>query len=216
MMLSLPFLTSPLEKDGVISLPMIQFRLLTEKIDYQGCDTLMFTSKQAVASADEIDPEWKKYPAVAIGGATAMEIKRRGGKVLYHPEKFYGKHLADDIASFFSGGKILYLRPREISFDSKGFLAEKGIALKEFILYETVCRRYSISKKPPENSVIIFTSPSTIHCFLKNFGWLESYTAVVIGEATLVHLPDSARYVIAEEPRIDACISAARQKILTN
>jgi len=66
-------------------------------------------------------------------------------------------------------------------------------------------------EKPLKNAIIIFTSPSTIHCFLKNFEWDESYTAVVIGKATKVHLPVDAEYVVADEPLINACIVKAKE-----
>lgn len=205
------YLTSPLKKKGTIHLPMIDFEILRESIGFGDCDMLMFTSKQAVATADEIDRRWTEYPAIAIGGATAEEIERRGGKVLHKPSNFYGKELADDVAKLYRNRKVLYLRPEEVSFDSKSYLAEKGIELYEEIIYRTSCLHYDVAERPPENSIVIFTSPSTIRCFLKNFGWDQSYTAVVIGSATLDHLPPDTRYVIAEIPRIDACVEAAKK-----
>ena len=103
------------------------------------------------------------------------------------------------------------MRPKEISFDSKAFLKKKGITLEEQIIYETSCITYAQVKKPSEGAVIIFTSPSTIHCFLKHFIWEESYTAVVIGKATKVHLPQNANFVVADEPSIDACVKKAEE-----
>jgi len=204
------YLTSPLRKEGTIPLPMIDFRLVTDAIDYQGCDTLMFTSKQAVVSAERIDPGWKRYPAIAIGKATAEQIERLGGTVVYHPDSFYGAELAADVVKHFSDHRVLYLRPRLVSFDSRGFLARAGYDLAEAVIYETVCRRHPESAKPKEGAIIVFTAPSTIHCFLERFGWEESYTAVVIGQATREHLPAQAKYAVAETPRIDACIQKAK------
>jgi uroporphyrinogen-III synthase len=68
-----------------------------------------------------------------------------------------------------------------------------------------------LKEKPSEDAIIIFTSPSTIHCFFKNFVWDESYTAVVIGKATKVHLPENAEYVVAERPLIASCIEKAKE-----
>ncbi len=204
------YLTSPLLKEGTNSLPMIDFRLTAQSIDYQGCDTLMFTSKQAVQSAEMIDPNWKKFPTIAIGAATAKKIEALGGEVLYHPESFYGKELAKDILERFRERKVLYLRPSKISFDSKSYLAQAGYDLKEQIIYETFCRRYAEEHKPPAGAIIIFTSPSTIHCFLENFAWDSSYTAIVIGKATLKHLPQGCRYHISDTPLIDSCVAKAQ------
>ena len=210
------YLLSPSPKEGTIHLPMIRFSLLPSKIDFSKYDILMFTSKQAVKSVETLAPEWKKFPCLAIGSATAKEIESLGGKVIHQPKSFYGERLSQDIITQFHDKKILYLRPKEVSFDSKTFLANAGIELDEQIIYETSCIKYEKKEKPGKNAIIIFTSPSTIHCFLKNFEWDESYIAVVIGEATKVHLPPHARYEVADEPIIHACITKAKQLLLTS
>jgi uroporphyrinogen-III synthase len=205
------YLLSPTPKEGTIALPMIDFTVTAEFIDFSQSDTLIFTSKQAVVTANKIDLSWKNYPCVAIGPATKKQIEDLGGEVIYHPKSFYGETLSHDIAQFFRDKKLLYLRPKEISFDSKSFLDKEGITLQEQIIYETSCIQYSPEEKPLKNAIIIFTSPSTIHCFLKNFEWDESYTAVVIGKATKVHLPVDAGYVVADKPLINACILKAKE-----
>jgi uroporphyrinogen-III synthase len=210
------YLLSPISKEDTISLPIIQFRLVAKMIDLSSCDTLMFTSKQAVLSAENINPKWKDIPCLAIGTATAKQIENLGGKVLYQPSSFYGESLSQDIIEKFHDRKILYLRPKEISFDSKTFLVKHTIPLEEQIIYETQCRQYTSREKPLKDAIIIFTSPSTIRCFLKNFDWDESYTAVVIGKSTKNHLPQNVCYVVANEPTIDACIHKAHEILLTS
>ncbi len=205
------YLLSPTHKEGTIALPMIDFTVTANSIDFSQSDTLIFTSKQAVITADKIDSSWKNYPCVAIGPATKKQIEDLGGKVIYYPKSFYGETLSQDIAQFFRDKKLLYLRPKEISFDSKGFLEKEGIILQEQIIYETSCLNYTLGEKPSKNAIIIFTSPSTIHCFLKNFDWDESYTAVVIGKATKIHLPTDAAYVVADTPLISSCIEKAKK-----
>jgi len=204
------YLLSPIAKEGCAHFPMIDFSLLDVTVDLSGCDILMFTSKQAVKSAEALNPEWKKLPCLAIGSATAKTIESLGGKVIYQPKSFYGETLSQDIITMFYDKKILYLRPKKVSFDSKNFLEKAGITLQEKIIYETSCIVYKEKDKPAQNAIIIFTSPSTIHCFLKNFTWDESYTAVVIGEATKEHLPANARYKVADTPLIDSCIEKAK------
>jgi len=204
------YLLSPLAHKKTIHLPMITFSLIQTNLDFTSCDILMFTSKQAVKSAEALNPEWKNIPCLAIGSATAKQIKDLGGQVIYQPETFYAEALTYDIITMFQGKKILYLRPKEVSFDSKQFLSKEGIEIEEKIIYETSCMHYMKKEKPPQNAIIIFTSPSTIHCFLKNFEWDESYTAVVIGEATREHLPLSAMYEVADTPLIEECIAKAK------
>ena len=204
------YLTSPSKVEGIIHLPMIDFSLRKTHIDLSICDTLMFTSKQAVVSAEALNAEWKNIPCLAIGSATANTIESLGGTVMYQPSSFYGKTLSEDIITLFKDKKILYLRPKVVSFDAKTFLAKAGINLKEQIIYETFCIEYEVRNKPEKNAIIIFTSPSTIHCFLKNFTWDESYTAVVIGESSKMHLPQNAKYKVAGVATIDACIIEAK------
>ena len=205
------YLLSPSPKENTISLPMIGFERIADKIDFSDCDTLMFTSKQAVVTADEIDPGWKRFSSIAIGPATKKQIEKLGGKVIFHPDNFYGKELAKSISEFFKDRKILYLRPEKITFDSKGYLEKNGIKLSEQIIYKTKCIEYDRNKQPPEGSIIIFTSPSTIDCFLKNFDWLPGYTAVVIGKTTKIHLPDGCSYAVADKPSIESCIKKAME-----
>lgn len=204
------YLLSPSAKEGTTHLPMISFSLKNEKLDFKDYDLLMFTSKQAVMSAETLNTAWKQIPCLAIGEATAKQIEILGGSVTYQPESFYGKTLSQDILSHFKEKKILYLRPKVVSFDSTAFLENAGVTLDEKIIYETSCICYKEKDKPVKNAIIIFTSPSTIYCFLKNFVWDESYTAVVIGDATKDHLPANAKYVVSDMPRIDACIDKAK------
>lgn len=188
---------------------MISFSLMTNHINFSQCDTLMFTSKQAVVYANEIDERWKTYPCIAIGSATKNKIEALGGEVIYYPNKFYGEMLAQDIKKYFSNRKLLYLRPKEVSFDSKHYLAKHHIPLEEQIIYKTSCVQYLKEQQPEKNAIIIFTSPSTIRCFFKNFLWDESYTAILIGNATKEHLPKFCQYAIADEPLIASCIKKA-------
>ena len=210
------YLLSPLVKEGTKHLPMITFSLSDSDFQVDIYDYLMFTSKQAVISAESLNPQWKTIPTLAIGKATAKQIEKLGGTVAYHPQSFYGATLGQDIIEKFRDKKILYIRPKEVSFDSKTFLAKANITLDEAIIYETHCVAYSASDRPKKGAIIIFTSPSTIHCFLKNFDWDESYTAIVIGEATKEHLPENTRVFVADVPLISACLSKAKELLKAN
>ena len=210
------YLLSPLSKEDTIALPMITFNTTTDTIDLSTCDTLMFTSKQAVKSAEILNRSWKKIPCLAIGSATAKQIVALGGTVIYQPKYFYGQTLSQDIIEKFKDKKILYLRPKEVSFDSKSFLAKANIILQEQIIYETTCLEYEKKDAPRKNAIIIFTSPSTIQCFFKNFSWNESYTAIVIGASTKNHLPQNVRYEVANEATIDACVAKAKELLTAN
>ena len=211
------YLCSPKRAKDTLPLPLIEFSLIKDKIDYQGCDTLMFTSKQAIYYTNELDKNWIKYPVIAIGSVTKEVAKSFGAKVIYQPANFYGEELAKDILKFFKDRKILYIRPKVVSFDSKSFLEKEGVWIKEEIIYKTSCVEYK-DKTLQKNAIIIFTSPSTIKCFFKNFKWDDSFIAVVIGKSTLKNLPSYVKAVVANTPTIDSCIEKAKsiQKIEKN
>jgi len=197
--------------EETISLPAIEFSTTAKRLDLSQCDTLMFTSKKAVETADEIDASWKNFPSIAIGSATKKRIEALGGNVIYSPADFYAKVLSQDIVKFFNEKRILYLRPEKISFDAKSFLLKEGIELQEQVIYRTSCIHHNMKNQPTKGSIIIFTSPSTIACFLKNFQWSKSYIAIVIGESTKEHLPQGAKYEVADIPLIASCVKKAKE-----
>ena len=122
------YLLSPTPREGTISLPMIDFKLTADRLDLKGSDTLMFTSKQAVISADAIDASWKTYPCIAIGPATKKQIEALGGKVVYHPKSFYGETLSRDIATFFRRENCFICAPKRSLLTPRGFWKKRGFS----------------------------------------------------------------------------------------
>ena len=203
------YLCSPKRHKDTISLPMIEFKLKAKELDLKWCDAILFTSKQAIVFADKLNSSWKDKKIIAVGPATKEMAIKLGAKDVYYPKEYYGEVLANDILKYFSNKKILYIRPKVVSFDSYNFLKRHNIDIKEAIIYETVCKEYK-SKVLEKNSIIIFTSPSTINCFFKSFKWDNSFIAVVIGKSTLKNLPKGVKAVVADTPTIDSCIKKAK------
>ena len=204
------YLCSPKKFEGTQALPMIQFKRVLDALDLESFDTLLFTSKQAIFYTNEVNSNWRKKRILAVGAKTAQIAKELGAQNIYHPKEFYGSHLAKDILKKFADAKILYIRPKVVSFDSKTFLAKEGINIDEAILYETNCLYYE-NRVLEDNAVIIFTSPSTIECFFKSFEWKNGYKAVVIGKSTLTKLPKIVTNVkVAKVATIASCIETAQ------
>jgi uroporphyrinogen-III synthase len=204
------YLCSPKVYEGAISLPMIKFNLIANSLDLEKYDALIFTSKQAVVFANSLNRNWIYKKILAVGKATAKIAKELGAKDVYNPQKFYGKTLANDIIKHFKNYKLLYIRPKVVAFDTKSFLQKEGIDIKEKIIYETVCNKPQI-KSLEKNSIIIFTSPSTIECFFKTFNWDSSFKAVVIGKTTLENLPKNIKVYVAKEQTISSCVERAKE-----
>jgi uroporphyrinogen-III synthase len=205
------YLLSPTEHEGVENLSMIEFETTTTKIDFCNIDLLLFTSKQAVITTDLIDKSWHNISSIAIGEGTKTTILELGGKVEFVASKSYGNELAHEIIKRFKNLKILYLRPEIVSSNITKILLDANININEQVVYKTNCKQYNKSQKPPPNSIIIATSPSVLNCFLKNFGWCESYIGVAIGKTTAMAFGSNMDFVISDMPTISSCIIKANE-----
>ncbi|MBN2768012.1 MAG: uroporphyrinogen-III synthase [Campylobacterales bacterium] len=204
------YLLSQSKKDKVISLPVIETFGVVNSIDFKNYDTLLFTSKNCVEIVDAIDEHWKDLKIISIGKATTQKIKELGGDVILS-SKGYGTSLVEDIATHFSHLKILFLRPKVVATQVGLNLKNFGVSIDEKIVYETQCVLYDMSKRPKKGSIIIFTSPSTVKCFLKSFSWDMSYKAIAIGTVTAKALPKGVDCIIPREPLIDSCVQEAQK-----
>ncbi|MFT7878771.1 MAG: hypothetical protein ABXS91_00100 [Sulfurimonas sp.] len=90
------------------------------------------------------------------------------------------------------------------------YRVQASLSMKKSFMKPPVSIRYTSDQSPAKDTVIIFTSPSTIRCFFENFEWDESYRAVVIGNAIQKHLPARVEYLVADEPSFAVCIDKAR------
>jgi uroporphyrinogen-III synthase len=204
------YLLSPTPREGVHHLPMIRFETIPQNIDFSRYDGLILTSKQGVKALDEVSGgAWRTLPAAAIGEMTAAEIRARGGKVLYVATKAYGDVLARELGTRFPRFRWLYPRPKVVVSKIAADLSAAGVSVEEKVIYETVCVDYDEAKKPEAGAVLIFTSPSIVKCFLKNFGWEDRWKAVAIGRKTAEAFEKGIEVHTSASPSIDDAISLA-------
>jgi uroporphyrinogen-III synthase len=88
-------------------------------------------------------------------------------------------------------------------------LKENGIVLDELVAYKTSCKKST--KVLEDNSIFIFTSPSSVECFFNQYSWKDSYKAIVIGKTTAVYLPKEVEYTISSTTSVDECVNLAKQ-----
>ena len=204
------FILSDTNIEGAKSLPLITQRFFSPPLDLSRYDYLIFTSKRGVDAIDRITNKWKSLPAFAVGEATARRIEELGGKVV-EVSSGYGEDLAKRVIQSGQKGGYLVVRPKEVVTQVADILHSYGIEAKEAILYETLCQECGKLQKPPQGSVIIFSSPSTVRCFLECFGWDESYKAVAIGYKTARALPPFIQAHIPPTPTFQACVELAKK-----
>ena len=204
------YLLSDKKMDDVISLPTFEVNYLPSQVDISGYDALVFTSKNAVYSLDSFNEQWKNIPAFAISYKTAQCITKSGGKLEYTGQNGYGNKFAKELVPLLQDKKVLYVKPKVVASKLVDILKKNDISCDELITYETICKEYSLDDKPPKNSIIILSSPSTLKCFLDTFGWDDSYLAIAIGKTTTKFIPEYINYKVAKNTSLDSCINLAK------
>jgi uroporphyrinogen-III synthase len=203
------YLLTDEKKEGVINYPVIKINFLTPQISFEGVDFLIFTSKNGVRAIDAQTDEWKKIPSLAIGKATANEIKQKGGILEYTAKSSYGEDFAKEIVSKYNNKTFLFLRAKKIISDIKSVFNSSTNTLIEKIVYETVCNKPKGHIKKP--AFVIFSSPSTVECFLK-VETIENIIPIAIGKKTANALIENKinSYLMPQKPGIKECIELAK------
>ncbi len=205
------FILSEKEYEGALNLSCIKINFLKKEINLSKYDALIFSSKNGVLAIDKLTKSWKNIPSYSIGGATSKVINSLGGKVIYEAKSSYGDNFAKEIKDRLKGKKILFLRAKVVTSNLNEILLKAGVKLYELVVYETRCNDCKELKTPPLNSVIIFSSPSTIECFFRCFSWESSYKAVVIGSKTASFMPKDISFVLAPKQSINSCIELSKK-----
>ncbi len=195
---------------GVNNLPTFQINFIPSDIDISNYDALIFTSKNGVFSIDSFNNQWQKIPSYAISYKTAQCIEKAGGCLEFTGQSGHGNSFSKEIIPLLKDKKVLYIKPKIVVSKLVEALKSDDIDCDELETYETVCKTYDIDKKPPKNSIIILSSPSTLNCFLETFGWDDTYTAIAIGKTTQKFIPEYINYKVSKHTSLDACIKLAR------
>jgi len=205
------YLLSDREEKGVISLPVFEINNIKATIDFKKYDALVFTSKNAIYSIDSFNKQWKSIPSYAIAPQTANIIKQLGGNLEFIGKKNHGDKFALELIPLLKNKKVLYLRGSKVVSKLYEIINQNNIICDEAIVYESSCKKYDEAFNLPKNSVIIFSSPSTIECFLKNASWDDSFKAVAIGKTTAKYFPKYITPIIADDTSIKSCINKAME-----
>lgn len=181
----------------------LDFNFFKPDINFSKYDYLVLTSKKAVDALLQYDKNnYIDIPALCISKFTKEYYEKFGGKVL-DVGGGIGSDLKKIIDTYPKEIKWLYLRAKEI--------AGEGFDTDEAILYESRCSDEILNFRLDSNEEcsLIFTSPSSVKCFLKN-NTISNYSKViVIGKTTAKSLPDTVEYEIAKQSSIEECIKLA-------
>ncbi len=206
------YLLGDKEVPPAITLQMIEIKYIDSFVDVKRYDALIFTSKNGAIGIDKITKEWLSLPSYTIAQQTANTIKELGGNLAFVGRKNHGNEFANELISLLQNKKVLYIRGKEVVSDAISILKSNDIICDELIVYETICKKYEGKPTLPKDSIIIFSSPSTLKCFLKNYDWETNYTAIAIGHTTAKYFPPYITPLISEETSLESCVKKALEK----
>ena len=188
-----------------ISVNSLDITFLKPDIDFSAYDALIITSKQTSKALTQYDKkEYIDLPALCISKQSAKSYEALGGTVLAIGEG-YGDTLVDKIKSFDKTKKWLYLRAKVVASNFVEVCKNEGYNIDEAIVYESQCSQEILNTKVEEDAVLIFTSPSSVECFLRNSEIGVKNKVIVIGKTTAKALPKNVQYTISDEKTIDGC-----------
>jgi uroporphyrinogen-III synthase len=193
----------------VENLEVFHIEYIKSNIDLSSYDALIFTSKNAVYSLDSFNKDWKKIDSYAIAVKTSQIIEELGGKVNFTGITSHGNEFAQELVLLLKDKKVLYVKALKTVSNLVEILKENKILVDELVAYKTSCKKTTIDLE--DNSVFIFTSPSSIECFFNQYSWKDSYKAIVIGKTTALYLPKGISYIISSTTSIDECVNLAKQ-----
>lgn len=199
---------TPTTEQNVIHLPLLRTHWLAPRLELTKHDGIVVTSKTGVDALERIDPAWKQLPTVCVGNATHRRALQLGAKVAATADG-YGDTLFEMIRMQGHERRWLYARPTIAASNFAQRLRSEGIMIEEAVVYETKCTEETEPVVIANDAIVIFTSPSALHCFEKRFELHESHTIVAIGTTTRKAFGDRKVHVAAE-PTVLACITLAR------
>jgi len=191
--------------------PVIATKVLDTEINLDKYDGLIFTSKTAIKILDQLTSKWKELPSYVIAPQTAKSVKLYGGKLEYVGKHKHGDDFAGELIPLIKGQRILYVGGTKTVSSLVDILNDNGVICDQQAIYETMCKEYPTKIKLPKNSIIIFSSPSTIECFLKNTEWDDSFRAISIGNTTAKYFPEHIKPIISDNTSLDGCVQKALQ-----
>lgn len=201
-----PYLFSTSSHPDTIGVNPLEISFLKPKINFSQYDYIIVTSKQAVLALKQYNyNEYKNKSALCISKATAQSFEDIKGAVLAVGSG-YGDNLVEIISSYSKNIKWLYLRAREVASDFAELSRNEGYCIDEIIIYESQCSLNIQDVQIQDKATLIFTSPSSVKCFLKYHKLKENYRVIVIGKTTAKVIPLSINPIIADEPSIESCL----------
>lgn len=208
------YLISHTQNQAVKNLKVCEIEFLKFSVDLSKFEALVITSKNSIKALKFNNIKKVNLKVFSIGDGSTKEALKYGFSDIYTAKNSHGNEFANEIASFLKGKKTLFLKAEKTVSDVGGILIKNGAILTKITAYKNNFLNLDESLKPPLGSILIFSSPSNVEGFIKNFGKIdESYKVVVIGNATAKLLSSHKNLIISQKQSIDECLNLAKNLI---
>lgn len=208
------YLISHTQNQAVKNLKVCEIEFLKFSVDLSKFEALVITSKNSIKALKFNNIKKVNLKVFSIGDGSTKEALKYGFSDIYTAKNSHGNEFANEIASFLKGKKTLFLKAEKTVSDVGGILIKNGAILTKITAYKNNFLNLDENLKPPLGSILIFSSPSNVEGFIKNFGKIdESYKVVVIGNATAKLLSTHKNLIISEKQSIDKCLKLAKNLI---
>ncbi len=200
------FSTSTASYPNVTSILSLDIKFFQPEINFSQYDYLIITSKQ-ISQALKFykNEDFFDKKALCVSEKSAQAYSSIGGQIL-DIASGYGDTLSQKIHQYPLDTKWLYLRGENIASSFADTSRIKGYEIEEKILYRSSCKDGIDKININDKDTLIFTSPSSVECFLKVFKIKESHKVIVIGKTTAKALPTNVNYEIAKGRTIEDCL----------
>jgi len=202
------YLFSTSSHPDAIHIQSLDITFLQPEIDFSQYDYLIITSKQVSKALIQYDNQnYKDKRALCISSATAKSYEALDGKIL-EIGSGYGDNLYHIIKKYPKETQWLYLRAKEIASDFVSRCKQDAYNIDEKIVYESVCSKKIVDFRVQDKTTLIFTSPSSVQCFLKNNKFNSSHKVIVIGKSTANAVPKDVECIISKSTTIESCLKS--------
>jgi len=197
-----------------ISVNSLDITFFKPEIDFSQYDYLIITSKQVSQALQQYErEEFIDLPALCVSVQSAKSYEDLGGKIL-DIGGGYGDNLIDKIRSYPKEKRWLYLRAKVVASDFVDICKKDGYFIDEVILYESACSKAIEEVEVKNEAILIFTSPSSVKCYLQKHRFLQNQDIIVIGKTTAKALPEGVKYILSDKTSIESCIAIAKEQFL--
>ncbi|MEA1891900.1 MAG: uroporphyrinogen-III synthase, partial [Campylobacterota bacterium] len=116
----------------------------------------------------------------------------------------------DKIKEYPKNSKWLYLRAQTVASNFVSTCRDDGYDIGEAVVYKSDCSEEILNVDVEDDATLIFTSPSSLKCFLKHSNIKESHSIIVIGKTTAKALPRGIKYQISTQTTIQSCFKLVK------